>query len=122
MRRCAYKRGRTDKLLARQWGLGLSLVQEYTREASRRVKSEIANEDYLDVTVDIHLENALQMATRQKDPRAVAAVAQQWVAIKRSGKKDADPYGVSKEKLQELIKVAAENIVGSNLLPPSFDE
>jgi len=107
MRRCLYRRGRTDKHLAREWGMSLAQVQQDAAEASRRAKAEISNENYLDVTVDYHLENALLMATKQKDPRAVAAVASTWATVKRAGNKHVDFHGVARAKIEETIIEAA---------------
>jgi|GEM_PF-6439074 len=107
MRRCVYQRGKTDKHLAREWGLSLIQVQDDTSEASRRAKAEIANENYLDATVDYHLENALMMATESGDPSAVAKVAATWAAVKRAGNKHVDFHGVARAKIEETIIEAA---------------
>lgn len=110
MRTCKYQRGRTDKELAEIWGLSLHQVHEDTMEASRRVKAEIANENFMDVSLDFHLEAALHRATEAGDNKAVAIIARQWADVKRAGSKGVDWHGANRERIKSQIAAMAEQL------------
>lgn len=59
----SFRRGRTYKLLAEEWGLARSTVQSYTAEASRYVRRHILDPDAVAVDVSVAIGNALRDAT-----------------------------------------------------------
>lgn len=62
MRRLEWIRGASGESLADEWGLSLSRVEDYSAEASRRVKAEVTDPDHVTSTVCTALDTVLREA------------------------------------------------------------
>ena len=81
MRDLVFKRGRTGKLLAKEWSLPQSTVRNLTAEASRIVSREINDPDAVSVDVGLALRATLERSVEDDDRRHVIAAAKVWSDI-----------------------------------------
>lgn len=91
-----WRRGRTVRLLAKEWGLADNSVRKLSAEASRRVHKEICNPDdaRVDVTLALTeaLEGALEDAQDMRGTKEGIAARNQVIA---AAKAYSDIYGCS---------------------------
>ena len=75
MRDFRWQRGRSDKLLAEEWGIAVSTAQHLAAEASKLVAAEVMDRDGVRADIGIALKKALDGSLAEGDWRAVAQVA-----------------------------------------------
>jgi hypothetical protein len=62
MRRFRFVRGKTTRALAKEWGLELCTVRGYTAEASKRVRAELEDPDFVRADVSLTLATIMRRA------------------------------------------------------------
>lgn len=75
MREFRWQRGKSDKVLAAEWGLAPNTVRELAAEASRNVAAQVMDRDGVRVDVGIALQKALAGSLGDGDWKAVAQIA-----------------------------------------------
>lgn len=87
MRGLKWVRGKTDKFLAKHWGVTETSVHSYSAEAWRRIKTELTDPDATAATVCV----ALERVVRENAPRGLAGAryvidaSKTWAAIAGAG-------------------------------------
>lgn len=109
MRELTFKRGRTAKDLAKQWGLSVSAVRNMTSEASRIVSREINDPDAVSADVGLALQKTLERALEDDDRRSVIAGAKVWADI--TGATAARKVDVEVGEREEITPERAAEIV-----------
>lgn len=81
MRRAAWDRGRSNRVLAQQWGCTVSAVNDYAAEAARRVRAEVTDPEMVETTVCAALSTVVRDGMRDSDRRSVIRAADVWSRI-----------------------------------------
>lgn len=87
MREMKWRRGVTDKTVAKAWGLELMAVRQYSAEAWRRLKAEMVDTDQTAATVAIALERVIFEAAGKglAGHRSVIEAGKTWASLAGAG-------------------------------------
>lgn len=87
MRNMKWRRGVTDKVVARAWGLELMAVRQYSAEAWRRLKAEMVDTDQTAATVAIALERVIFEAAEKglSGHRSIIEAGKTWASLAGAG-------------------------------------
>lgn len=132
MREIRWKRGVTDKELARGWGVDVMAVRQYSAEAWRRIKAEVTDPDSTASTVCMALEKVVEEASTKglAGHRSVIEAGKAWAAIAGAGAPTRVELGVLanlseadlEKRRQEIIVKLQESEVAPAGLPEGEDE
>jgi predicted transcriptional regulator len=81
MRSLAWKRGESNRELAKEWGVSVAAVNDYAAEASRRVRAEVTDVGEVTGTVATVLAGNLERASEAREYGDVAKLADVWTRI-----------------------------------------
>lgn len=87
MRELRWRRGITDKDLARHWGLTVDSIRQYSADAWRRLKAEVTDPDSTAATICTALEKVVQESQDKglHGHRSVIEASKAWAAISGAG-------------------------------------
>lgn len=85
MRNLEWRRGKSLKALACEWGISPSTVGNYSAEASRRVRKEVQDPEEVGRTVCTALDKTIRLAVRDDDRRSIVQAAKVWSDIAGAG-------------------------------------
>jgi hypothetical protein len=112
MRNLRWETGETLAILAEVWGQSKKMVEHYSSEASRRVRAEIQDPEFVSNTVTSSLLACLRDATRAQDRRSIISAAKTWAEIsanlKAQEKEASNAATLTDEELEKLAKEAIE--------------
>lgn len=99
MRDCRFVRGKTSKVLAKEWGISEQRTREITAMAHKRVAAEMMHDrEAIEAEIGSALSIGIKGAVEREDWRSIAALAKVY----------ADASGVSAPtKLEQIIEVGA---------------
>lgn len=81
MRSLSWRRGESNRELAKAWGVSVAAVNDYAAEASRRVRAEVTDKDEVTGTVATTLAGNLERASQAGEFGDVAKLADVWTRI-----------------------------------------
>lgn len=81
MRDLMWKRGESNRLAAKEWGVSVAAVNDYAAEASRRVRAEVTDPTEVAGTVATVLAENLQRASAAGEYGDVAKLGDVWTRI-----------------------------------------
>lgn len=107
MRAMTYRRGVTDRELAKRWHLSEHETRRITAEASRRVAAELADPDGLRVTIGTRLES-IMLTGEDRDAVNAASVAAKLHGLNAAERVEVSQVGPNVEELRDVILAALE--------------
>lgn len=81
MRSLDWRRGESNRELAKEWGVSVAAVNDYAAEASRRVRAEVTDVGEVTGTVATVLAGNLERASAAREFGDVAKLADVWTRI-----------------------------------------
>jgi hypothetical protein len=81
MRRAQWERGRSNRVMAKQWDCSVDAVNDYAAEAGRRVRAEVTDRDEVQVTVCAALSTVVREGLRDGDRAAVVRAGDVWSRV-----------------------------------------
>lgn len=81
MRRAQWERGRSNRLLAKQWGCSIDAVNDYAAEAGRRVRADLTDREEVQITVCAALSTVVREGLRDGDRSSVVRAGDVWSRI-----------------------------------------
>lgn len=81
MRRLVWQRGKTNRQLAKEWGLSVDAVNDYASHASRIVRAEVVDPDAVQETVCVALSTVMRDALEDGDRKHAISAADTWSRI-----------------------------------------
>ena len=92
MRELQFKRGKTNKLLAKQWDLNLTTVAQDSAEASRLVSREFTDVEGVKRDLGVALSSAVHTSHEKGDVKNLVAAAQVYATV--TGARAADKHEI----------------------------
>jgi hypothetical protein len=96
MRSLQWERGKTSKKLADEWEVAVSTVENYSAEASRRVRAEVQDPGETGRDISIGLRKLFVDAVNNADGKTAARLAEVWATV--SGAKAAEKLELTKRE------------------------
>lgn len=124
MRELKYRSGVTNKDLAAVWDVPTGYVAQVTTEASRRVRSEVVNEDHVVSTISMNLERLIASAVESGDRHAIIKACQVWAQVTGAGaatkvQVQSDLTSMSPEQLQARKAEIIARLTGKPIPSPA---